>query len=647
MKKIVLGIAAILCGMLLSPQVEAAQEQQTPSAVQSLRATKVTKKSVRLKWNISKNASGYLVFQYDTKTKKYKKIKTTKKNTYTVKKGLKKDKEARFMVQAYNKSGSLKQYAPCSKVVSIYVLGSRKKNVNALNFLHDSLAVEVGSSFKLDTEVNPAKKVVSKKVHFVSSNSKVAEVTSNGIIRTNKKGKVTITARAHNGVSSKIAIWVLEREYAPTIHKIRTIENLQVKALDSDSLKLKWEKCGYVDGYIVNVYNSSTKKYSIHKIVKGKTKTSTVISDLKKNVNYSFVVKGYKNKKGIHVYGASSRMVSGCVLGSSYANASSIRFGQSEYEVSEEEKLKLDCILEPSNVISHGITYKSSKEDIATVAPDGTVTGHKVGKTYITAYSHNGLSARVQLRVVENSKYANKISVLCFHRVVSDALKRSKFPNNEWVAAVSDFEKQMKYLYDNQYTTLTMDEFYNWYKGKGKLPAKTVVLTFDDGDYEFYHLVYPILKKYKLKATMFIIGSYTGETTEAYKDVASRYYLGWDRINEMEKNYPNISFQSHTYNLHYGIKQQPAVYDLSLAQIYQDFESNRLDGINHKHVYRFIAYPYGGFNDDVVYCAKKYKFNLAFDFGPGRRATRDDSMYHIPRMKINGQITMDDFIKRI
>lgn len=646
MKKGALIFAAILCGGMAVTQAEAAQVKQTPSAVSALRATKVTEKSVRLKWKASKNASGYLVFQYNTKTKKFKLIKRTTKKTYTVKKGLKKNKAAKFMVQAYQIDGAIKNYAPYSEVISVYALGSKKKNVKEIKFMHQSLTIEEGAIFKLKTEIMPKKKVASKAVHFASSNPNVAEVLANGVMIAKKRGKAVITARAHNGVSSKISIWVLEKEYAPEVHKIKTIDNLQIEAQDNQSLKIKWKKCGYVDGYIVYRYNSITKKYSVHKTVEGKNKTSVVIPNLKQDVNYAYIVKGYRDRKGICVYGENSRVVSGCVMGGSYANATSIRFGKSEYEVMEDDQLKLDCIFEPTNVISRTITYKSSKEDIATVTSDGTVTGHKIGKTYITAYSHNGLSVRVPVRVVDNSKYADRIPVTCFHRVVSDSLKKSKYSNNEWVAAVSDFERQMKYLHENHYNTLSLDEFYDWHQRKRKLPARSVVLTFDDGDYEFYHIVYPILKKYNLKATAFIVGSRTGETTEEYKDEETCYYLGWDKINEMKKEYPNISFQSHSFNMHYAHKQL-AVYELSLAEIYEDFETNRLSGIENKNTYQYIAYPFGGFNDDIVYCAKKYKYKLAFDFGLGRMATRDDSIYHIPRTKINGQATMEDFIKRI
>lgn len=644
MKRVVLLIGVFLYGVMVAVQAKAAQVEQPLSAVSELRVAKVTAKSARLKWKASKNASGYIVFQYNKKARKFKKIKITKKKSCTVKKGLDKNKAAKFMVQAYQKKGTVKKFAPCSEVVSAYVQGSKKKNVKAIDFMYSLLTVEEGATFSLNANVMPKKNVASKKICFMSSNPNVIQVLANGVMVAKKRGKVTITARAHNGVSSKIKVWVLERQDIPEVHKISAVEDIQVTAKDRDSLKIEWKKCRYTDGYIVYQYNNATKKYNKIKMIKGKKKTSVVISGLKQDVNYSFMVKGYRQRKGFRVYGGDSRIVSGCVLDGNYANASSIRFGKTEYEVMEEAHLKLDCILEPKNVISQAVTYKSSKEEIATVTSDGTVIGHKVGKTYITAYSHNGLSVRVPVYVVENE--TDRIPVCCFHRVVSDSLKKNKFKDNRWVAAVSDFEKQMKYLYDNHYNTLTVDEFYEWHQGKREMPRNTVVLTFDDGDYEFYHIVYPILKKYKLKATMFIIGSFVGKTTEEYKDTETIYYLGWDKINEMKKEYPNISFQSHTYNMHYAHKKL-AVYELKLPQIYEDFETNLSKGIENKNPYQYLAYPYGGFNDDVVYCAKKYKYKMAFDFGPGRLATRDDSVYHIPRTKIDGQCTMKEFMERI
>ena len=75
---------------------------------------------------------------------------------------------------------------------------------------------------------------------------------------------------------------------------------------------------------------------------------------------------------------------------------------------------------------------------------------------------------------------------------------------------------------------------------KQEFPRKTVVLTFDDGDYELYYLVLPILKKYGFKGAAFVIGSYVKESTEVYNDSAVEYYIGKDLINKTEIDYPNI-----------------------------------------------------------------------------------------------------------
>lgn len=649
MKRVV-TLVVMFCSIMIATQVKAAQpvNQNQLADVTNFKAVKVTQKSVKLRWSKVKNANGYTVYLYNKETKKYKKLKDTTKKSYIVKKGLKKNKASYYAVRAYSAKGANKKYSSFGRVISVYPKESKKTNVKKVVLIQPSLTVEKGTIFKLKQTLVPQdikKKLGSKAVTVRSSNPYAVKANPQGVLMAENKGRSTITVTAHNGVYAKIKIWVLGKEFKPDVRRIKKVENLKLNALNKTSVKLTWKKCSYASDYLIYSYNKSKNKYKQFKILKGK-KTSLVISGLKPNVDYPFMVKGYHKKKGIEIYGINSNNVSGCVLGGNFVNATSIHFEKNSYEVMEEKSIKLNCLFYPTNVISHDVTYSSSKEDIATVSADGIVTGHKEGKTYITAYSHNGLKVRVALNVIPNEKYASRFSVLCFHRIVSDNLKKKKFPKYEWVAAVSDFEKQMKYLYDNHYTTLSLDELYSWYKGKRNVPAKTVVLTFDDGDYEFYHIVYPILKKYNFKATMFIVGSRTENVTHEYEDVDTAHYLGWDKINEMKRAYPNISFQSHTFNLHYA-KQQLAVYESSLAQIFEDFKINQKNAVTFNNPYNYIAYPFGGFNDDIVYCAKKFGYKLAFDFGPGRRVTRDDSCYHIPRMKINGQITMENFIKRL
>ena len=89
------------------------------------------------------------------------------------------------------------------------------------------------------------------------------------------------------------------------------------------------------------------------------------------------------------------------------------------------------------------------------------------------------------------NKNAERIPILTYHKIVPAG---TEFETSLLIAE-DTFDEQMKYLHDNGFTTLTLDEFYDWYKGDIEVPEKSVVVTFDDGYYGTYYLAYPIIKK--------------------------------------------------------------------------------------------------------------------------------------------------------
>jgi len=196
----------------------------------------------------------------------------------------------------------------------------------------------------------------------------------------------------------------------------------------------------------------------------------------------------------------------------------------------------------------------------------------------------------------------------------------------------------MDYLYNNGYKTISMEEFYKWYKGKIKFFGKTLMITFDDGQYEDYYLAYPIIKKYNFKATTFIVGNYTHNITKKYNKTENDT-IGFDIVNKVRKEYPNFEFQSHTYNLHRKINRTSVIYLLNMTELEEDIKNNR------KFNFTYIAYPYGNYNYNFSYLLDKYNYSLGFIFTDKKFASRKNDRFRIPRIKINDTCTLNKLKK--
>ena len=114
----------------------------------------------------------------------------------------------------------------------------------------------------------------------------------------------------------------------------------------------------------------------------------------------------------------------------------------------------------------------------------------------------------------ENGK--DGIAILGYHGVVSEQEKKENYASNPYFMSISEFEKQMKYLADNNYQCLSMEDVEAYYHGKKEVSKKAVCLTFDDGYKNFNTIVKPIIKKYNLQATNFVIGYKTKTNNPLY-----------------------------------------------------------------------------------------------------------------------------------
>lgn len=222
---------------------------------------------------------------------------------------------------------------------------------------------------------------------------------------------------------------------------------------------------------------------------------------------------------------------------------------------------------------------------------------------------------------------ASRIPVLTYHNVVTDKVKRNRYSGDTTVISKSNFEKQMRWLKRNGYRTINCEEFYLWYKGKIKLPKKSVLITMDDAREGVAENALPILKKYKLKATSFVIGAWTLKGKDGYME--------YDVMREIQKDYPDLEFQSHTYNLH-----TPKASLSGYAKALKDAKKQKA-----RYGFEFLAYPYGRNNDQMVKAYKKAGIRMAFTYGRygSGYATRKQDQYRIKRIKVEGNFSMAQF----
>ena len=170
------------------------------------------------------------------------------------------------------------------------------------------------------------------------------------------------------------------------------------------------------------------------------------------------------------------------------------------------------------------------------------------------------------------------------------------------------FEEVLKYLVKNNYKSLFLEEYYH-YKKDGKINHKNCIcLTFDDGYLDNWIYAYPLLKKYNIKATIFVnpasvdlkesirknLQNYW-DNQVAFKELERWGYLSWDEMREMVSS-GLVDIQSHT---------------LTHTRY---FVSDRLTGFHHPGA--DCLYPVGNiFPDRVPYYIEDKEFEKLIPYG--------------------------------
>lgn len=199
------------------------------------------------------------------------------------------------------------------------------------------------------------------------------------------------------------------------------------------------------------------------------------------------------------------------------------------------------------------------------------------------------------------------VPILAYHQVNS-------MPEIYSVDA-GEFEQQMQYLAEHGYTAISLAELFDARQGHRPLPPKPVIITFDDGYADNYHTALPLMQKYGMKGTVFVIAGQVGQSE----------YMTWEQLKAMQA--AGIELGSHTYN-------HVALPELSPPQQLDELvRSKQLLEAHLAQPVKFLAYPFGQFNAETMTLVEQAGYTGACTGVPGVGTGAGDA-YQLRRVNV-------------
>lgn len=232
------------------------------------------------------------------------------------------------------------------------------------------------------------------------------------------------------------------------------------------------------------------------------------------------------------------------------------------------------------------------------------------------------------------------VPILMYHHILTQEEKAdSPFAALDTTITNAEFNEQMDFLKENGFTTISTKELEEYLNRELNIPAKSVVLTIDDGNISSRIYAYPKLQQHGFVADQFIITERTPEIPEPF-DHKNLHFLSNQEMEEMADVY---SYMSHTHALHsLTDANESFVIAKERDEVKQDLLLNRELLNNTRH----FAYPFGQYNEDTLQIVREAGFTTAYTTKPGR-ATLGVNKFLIPREGIVPNLPITEFAKTV
>ena len=247
-----------------------------------------------------------------------------------------------------------------------------------------------------------------------------------------------------------------------------------------------------------------------------------------------------------------------------------------------------------------------------------------------------------------NMTHTVPLPILMYHSV-------TELPERDFCVTPDTLEQDFQYLRSNGYEAVSAEDLIAYTNGKGDLPQKPVMITFDDGFYNNMSAALPLLEKYDMCAVISIVGMFADVIAPDSPHQEAYSYLTWEDLRQLQQS-DRIELGSHTYNRHSNDTQRRgcAKNTWESEELYHETFQKDIDTLQTRfqeelqQVPYIFAYPYGFVCPESKSVLRDAGFLLTLTcLEETNQITRDpDCLYGLSRYNRPGNLSTEAFMHR-
>jgi len=272
-----------------------------------------------------------------------------------------------------------------------------------------------------------------------------------------------------------------------------------------------------------------------------------------------------------------------------------------------------------SNIATTTNDVNAAAETVPTIAPTFTATPTVVPTetpTLMPTATNEPTATPTQVLVMVGPGPIH-CPILLYHRIVPGQ------GDNPYNLTPEDFGSQMRYLSENGYSTISIEQLRDAIVNGAELPEKPIVISFDDGDISVYKNAFPVMQKYGFTGVAYLVTTYL--ETEGYmkvRQVKELIRAGWE-IGSHSARHQDVSKTEYL--------------DTEIVGSKADLE--KLLDIK----VRSFAYPFGAYSPTSMKKVSEWYSNAV---GLGVPTIQKESnLYYLWRRPVDNGTTLDQFIE--